>query len=151
MPGYAGRAEDLVVRVARRAADPAARHAADELVGGDVDQHGGPRPASPRSASASSSASACTSVRGKPSRITPRAGVGPAEPVEQQADGDVVGHELARVHVAPGLDAERRPIADGGPEQVAGGDDRDPEPLGKERRLGALPGAGAQEDDDLMG
>jgi hypothetical protein len=48
--------------------------------------------------------------------------VGPGEPVQQQADDDLVGHELARVHVPARLDPERRAIADGGPEQVAGRD-----------------------------
>ena len=149
-PAHARRAEDLVVRVARRAADPAAGHPADELVRRDVDQHGDPDARVARSARASSSAPRLHVGPREAVEDHAAVGVGPAEPVEQQADGDLVGHELARVHVAPGLDAERRPVADGGPEQVAGGHDRDPQPLGEERRLRPLPGAGrAEEDDDL--
>ena len=105
---------------------------------------------SPRSASASSSACAWTLVRGKPSRITPCAASVPGEPVQQQADDDLVGHQLARVHVPTGLDPERRAVADGRPEQVAGRDHGDPEAIGEQRRLGALPGAGGAKEDDRV-
>ena len=40
-----------------------------------------------------------------------------------------------------------RPVADRGPEQVAGGDHRDPEPLREQRRLAALAGTGGAEQD----
>ena len=127
---------------------PAARqtqrpgHPADDLVRGDVDQDGDP---DARVARREGLVERPRLHVGPGEAVEDHAavGVGPAQPVEQQADGDLVGHELARVHVAPGLDAERRPVADGGPEQVAGGHDRDPEPLGKERRLRPLPGPGA--------
>ena len=78
----------------------------------------------PASASAASSASAWTRVRGKPSRIAPPRGVGLLEPVEEDADDRVVRNELAAAHVAVGLAAERRAGGDGRPEQVAGREDR---------------------------
>ena len=62
----------------------------------------------PASASASSSASAWTRVRGKPSRIAPTGGIGRLEPVEEDAHDRVVGDELAATHVPVGLASERR-------------------------------------------
>ena len=74
--------------------------------------------------------------------------VRPAQPVEQEPDRDLVGDELPGVHVAPRLHAQGRPVADGGPEQVPGGDDRDARGASAEqRRLGALPGAWGAEQD----
>ena len=75
--------------------------------------------------------------------MTPPAASGPAEPVEQEPDGDLVGHELPRVHVAAGLDAQGRPVADGGPEQVAGGHDRDAEPVASNGAWVPFPAPGA--------
>ena len=141
------RAEDLVIRVTRRAADPAARHAADELVAVDVDQDGGR-----------------DLLRAVGERIVERLGLhrGPreaveddavprvraAEPLQQQADDDLVGDELPRVHVATRIHTQGGPIADGSTEQVPGGDHRDAEPLRKQGCLGALPGTGGAEKND---
>ena len=63
------------------------------------------------------------------------------EPVQEHPDGDVVGHELAAVHVAARLQPDRRAVADGGPEQVARRDVRQPEVPREGRRLGPLAGA----------
>ena len=45
-----------------------------------------------------SSAIACATVRGKPSRMNPRAHVGPIEPLPDDADHHVVAHQLAAIH-----------------------------------------------------
>ena len=63
---------------------------------------------------------------------TPPAASRLAEPVEQHPDRDVVGDELAALHVAARLEPDRRAVADGGAEQVAGRDVRDTEPLGED-------------------
>ena len=86
-------------------------------------------------------------LRGKPSRIAPRGGVRLGQPVEEHLDRDRVGHELAALHVAPGLEADRRAVVDGGPEQVAGRDVGEAESRREDRRLGALAGAGGAEQD----
>ena len=99
-PGDPRRVERLVVRVPVRAADPAAA----EPVGSSRPPGSRCRARSrrlrPRAASAASSARAWASVRGKPSRMTPRRASGSREPIEQHPDRQVVGHELAAVHVA---------------------------------------------------
>jgi hypothetical protein len=64
--------------------------------------------------------------------------VGLIESVEQHPDRDVVRHQLAAFHEPARLEADRRPVAHRGPEEVTGGDVRDPEPLGKERGLRPL-------------
>ena len=141
-PADVRRAEQLVVRVARRATDPAAGHPADQLLGRDVDEHGH-----------ADRGVALAEGRVERPRLDigpreavedhPAAGVGAGEPVEQQAHGDLVGHELAGVHVAARLDAQRGAIADRGPEQVAGGDDRDPEPVARSGACVPFPAPGA--------
>ena len=73
--------------------------------------------------------------------MAPSRGIRLAEPVEQHPDRDLVGHELAALHVAAGLEADRRAFLDGRPEQVAGGDVGHAQPFGEDRGLGALAGA----------
>ena len=79
----------------------------------------------PRSSSISLSASACGTVRGKPSSRKPSLASSWAQPVADDPDGDLVGHQVAGVHVLLGLDAEVGLLRDVGPEDVAGGDGRD--------------------------
>ena len=61
-----------------------------------------------------------------------------ASRVAHHLDGDGVGHQLARVHVALGLDAQRVCWREVGAEEVAGGDVRHVQPLGQPLGLGAL-------------
>jgi hypothetical protein len=65
-------------------------------------------------------------------------GVGFSEAVGDHVDGHLVGHELAGVHVALGLDAQRRALRHVGPEDVTGRDLRHREMGGDELRLSAL-------------
>jgi hypothetical protein len=75
-------------------------------------------------------------------------GIGPGKALEKHLDGHRVRHELAAVHVSLGDQSEWGFIADGGPEEVAGGDMGQAQPLGQDLRLGALSCArGAQQDD----
>ena len=77
-------------------------------------------------------------------------GVRLVETTEQHPDRDVVRHELPALHEAPRLEADRRTVTDGGPEQVARRDDRDPEALGEHGGLGPLPRTRrSQQDHDL--
>ena len=78
-----------------------------------------------------------------------RCGVRLGQPLEKHLDRHRVGHELAAVHVALGEHTKRRPVADGGPEQIAGGDVGEAQPLRQDLGLRPLAGArGAQQDDD---
>ena len=79
--------------------------------------------------------------------MTPSRRVRLGQPVEEHPDRDVVRDELAALHEPASLEADRRALADGGPEEISGGDVRDAEPLGQDRRLGALAGAGGAEQD----
>ncbi len=63
-------------------------------------------------------------------------------------DGDLVGHQAARVHVALGLDTQRGALADVGAEQVAGRDVGNGQGLGEQVRLSTLPGPGGSDEDD---
>jgi hypothetical protein len=49
-----------------------------------------------------------------------------------------------------GSEAKRRAFADGGSEQVAGGDVGQAEPLGEDLGLRPLPGARGAEEDDYV-
>ena len=77
------------------------------IVVGDRElQHGVERGSAP--ASAASSACACGTVRGKPSRMNPFAASGSRSRSVDHPDHDVVAARTRRVHVALGLDPERR-------------------------------------------
>jgi hypothetical protein len=76
--------------------------------------------------------------------------IGLVEPLEEHLDRDVVRHELAALHVAPGRQADRRAVTDRGPEEISGGHVRHAEVRRQDRRLGPLAGArSTQQDDDL--
>ena len=64
----------------------------------------------PSCSSSSSSASACCSVRGKPSRMKPFGGVRLLEALDDHLDDQVVGHEVAAVHVLLGLQRRARSL-----------------------------------------
>ena len=139
-PGFQRRIRRLVVDVALVAADPAAGHAADDLVRGHVDVD--------REVDLLLAVGERVVER---LRLRPvareavedraRGGVGLVEPAEQHADRDVVGDQLTALHEPARLETDRRAVPDGGPEQVAGGHVRDPELLGQQRRLRPLAGA----------
>src|SRR5918993_1885623 len=140
------RAPDLVVGVPRRAADPAAREALDEVLHGHVHEDGRGDARVPAFEGAVQRVGLDGGAR-EPVEDDAPGGVIAAEPFEQEADGDVVGNELPRVHVSPRFRAQLRTVADGGAEQVPGGDHRDPEPVREQRRLRALAGTGGTEQD----
>jgi hypothetical protein len=75
-------------------------------------------------------------------------GVGLGEPVLHHGDGDLVGHEVAGVHVGLRLLPQLRLPADVRPEDVAGGDRRHPEPGRDDLRLGALARPGRTQQHD---
>ena len=59
-----------------------------------------------------------------------------AKSLSDHGDDEVVGHELARIHDALGLAAERGAFAHGGPQHVAARDLRNTEMARKESGLG---------------
>lgn len=63
-------------------------------------------------------------------------------------DGDLVRHQLACVHVGAGLLAKVSALADVGAEEVARGDLRNRQVLGKVRSLRSLAGTGRPDEDD---
>src|SRR5829696_8692292 len=143
------RARHLVVRMPGGAADPAAGHAPHQLVRGHLDED---RSCDPLPVLVERVVQRCRLYRGawKAVEHHARCRVGAGEPVEEQADRDLVGDELARVHVPARFHAQARPIPDGGTEQVPGGDRRDAEPIREEGRLGALPGPwGAEKNNHV--
>ena len=88
------------------------------------------------------SPSACGTVRTTPSRITPRAYCGCASSSRDDAEDHRVGHEIAAIHERLGLEAERAcPPRTRRAKHVAGGERRNVELLGEQRRLRALSGA----------
>jgi hypothetical protein len=75
------------------------------------------------------------------------AGVGLAQPLGDEPDHHVVGHQRAGVHDALGLAPERRAGRHRLPQHLAGGDLRHAPLAGELARLGALAGAGRPEED----
>ena len=94
--------------------------AVDELALVDLELDAPRRASGPCEASIASSASACATVRGKPSRMKPFLAVRLLEPVGDDADDDLVGDELARIHHRLGLHADRRAGRHRGAQHVAG-------------------------------
>ncbi len=142
----ARRVADVVVDVAGGPADPAAGHPTDELVGGDLDDD---RPVDQATAFGEGLVEGLglVAVAGETVEDRPALGVAAAESLEEHGDGDLVGDELAALHVTGRLAADGRAVADGRPEQVAGRHVRYAEPRREDRRLGALSGAGGAEED----
>jgi hypothetical protein len=69
--------------------------------------------------------------------------------LEDDADDDVVGDELAPVHVLLGLLPELGALRDGGPQHVPGRDVGQVEVLLQALGLGALPGPRGAEQDEV--
>ncbi len=137
-----------MVRVADRAAEPAPGQAPEQLVRGDVHEerrvHGGPA-----LGERTVQGLRLGAVAGEPVEDGAALGVRRLQPLEQHADRDLVGDQLAALHVSLGRDPERAAVPGGGPEQVAGRHPGQSEVAGENVRLGALPGArGAEQDED---
>src|SRR5690606_24520247 len=78
--------------------------------------------------------------------------IGLLEALAHQADHDLVGHQLARAHVALRLPAERGALGASGAQHVAGGDLRHTQALSQDRRLGAFAaGRWAKENESHAG
>ena len=76
--------------------------------------------------------------------------LGLAQLLHEHVDGDVVGDQLAAVHVGLGPLAQRRAVAQGRAEQVAGGQVRDAQVSAQRLGLGALAGGHrADQQQDL--
>ena len=65
------------------------------------------------------------------------------------ADDHLVRDQLARVHVASGLESHGRAVFHGSPQDVACGNGGHVQPLAKDGGLGPLTGAGGAEHDEL--
>ena len=126
MPGYARRVGGLVVRGAAGRADPAAAHPADD------DRRSGPRcrsrdrPRSPRRRGSRRAPSPEPRVRGKPSRIAPRAACGFASSSMNMPIVISSGTSSPRCMYVLRLLADRRAGRHRGAEQVARGEVREP-------------------------
>ena len=102
----------------------------------------------PAACSISSSASACEHVAREAVEQEAVLGVRLLHPVLGHADGDLVGDQVAGVHVRLRLLAQLGVLADVGAEEVARGDVRDRQVLGKERGLRSLARTGRSDEDD---
>src|SRR6202023_4170444 len=76
-------------------------------------------------------------------------GVAGVDPIADHLHDDLVGHQLARIHVALCLFSELRALCDLSTQDVAGGDVRQPEVLAQALGLGALAGARRTEQDEV--
>ena len=120
-----GRVEVDVVDVPALGAHAAPAEAAHDLLVGHLDQQRRGQPALAVSASASPSASACCSLRGKPSSRKPSRASPLADARADHADDHLVGHELAGVHVLLRLLAQFGALGHLRAQHVAGGDVRE--------------------------
>ena len=137
----------LVVRMALRAADPAAAEAGHQIGLRDLDVRRDVHPAAAVGEGLVEDLGLSGVAREAVEQDALR-GVRLGQPLEEHVDRHRIGDEFAAVHVALGGEAQRRPVADGGPEQVAGGDVGQAEPLGQDLGLRPLAGAGGAEKDD---
>ena len=136
----------LVVDVPGRGTDPASRQATDELVLRDVDVQGAiDSPAALRE-SLVQRRGLCRVAR---EAIQDHAALGVVcrQPREQHPDRDVVGHEMAALHVAPRLETDGRPVPNCSPEQVTGRHVGNLKPLCQDTRLRPLAGPGSPKKD----
>ena len=103
---------------------PACRPAASRSASGGCPRPPSARPrrraSDPSRASSRSSASACFTVRGKPSSTKPLLRVRLVDPVGDDADHHVVGDQIAARHDVLRLQSDRRPRLDRRPQHVAG-------------------------------
>ena len=141
-----GRMAGLVVDMAVGLADPAPGQAPDELGLGDLDLEGDVDLAvavgQGRGQDVGLGQVAREAVE---DRADGRVRLG--QPVEEHLDRDRVGHQLAALHVPPGLEADGRAFVDGRAEEVSGRNVREAESVRKDRCLGTLAGAGGAQQD----
>ncbi len=83
--------------------------------------------------------------------MNPFAGVGVVESIHHHLHDELVGNELAAVHVGARADPECGAILDMLSQDVAGGDLGDVVPLGQALGLRALPGTGWSEQHQAHG
>ena len=76
--------------------------------------------------------------------------LGAVDPFHHHPADEVVGHEVAPVHVGLGLFAEVAPLLDRSAQDVAGGVVGQPEVRDEPLGLGALAGAGWAEQDEVQ-
>src|SRR3954453_14215785 len=76
-------------------------------------------------------------------------GLGAVQGLQDHADDEPVGDEVARVHVLLGLPAELGALGDGGAQDVAGGEVREAEVVREALGLGALAGARGSDQDEV--
>ena len=69
--------------------------------------------------------------------------IGFGKTLGDNADDDLIGHQMAFIHIGLGLYSRRRAVFDGRAQNVSGGDRRDPELGGEDRGLCALSRAGS--------
>ena len=100
------------------------------------------------SAESPASASACGTVRGKPSNTKPYSPCR-SQPVFDQLDDDVVGHQSALLGDLIRLQPERRPQVAFAPQDRAGRGDRNPKLPGDHFGLRSLSGTGRAEKHDV--
>ena len=135
--GRPRRVRRLVVDVARGLADPAAGQADHEVLGRHVDLEGSVDPGvALREGGVERLGLGAVAREAVEDHAA--AGVGLGEARLEHPDGDVVGHELAALHVAARLQPDRRAVTDRSPEQVARGDVRQLESLAEDRPPGSL-------------
>jgi len=143
-----GRVRDEVVDVAVGRADPAVRHALDEVLDRHLDVAGSIDAA----ARLAERAVERLGLDARPWEAVEHGAIGRIggfEAVEEDAHDGVVGHELAATHVPVSFATERRAGRDGGAEERTRCQDRDTESVGDRRRLGPLPRPRrTQQDDD---
>jgi hypothetical protein len=129
-----------VVDLAAAGAEPAAGEAADDLIvgGGDVEGEGdGNAAARERVVEGPGLLDRARKAIEEDTLL----GIGPLDAFEQHRDRDFVRHQLAQIHELLGALAQLGALLDGLAEQIAGGDVREPEPVGDELRLRAFAGA----------
>ena len=133
--------------MAVRGADPAARHAGNQVVRRDVDVY---RQIDPIATTGEGAVErlGLASGPGEPVEDGAERGIVGGQSLQEDTDDRIVGHELSAAHVAVRRRAESRARRDGRPQQIARGEDGNSEPLCQHRRLRPLAGAGSAEEDD---
>ena len=121
---------------------------AQQLVDGDVDEEGGLHDG--RALREGPVQRLCLRARAREAvEDDPAGGVGGGEALEEHPHGHLVGNQLASLHVGLRGEPQGRPVARGGPEEVARGHARQGQVLGQDAGLRSLarPGS-AQEHED---
>ena len=136
-----------MIRVAGGAAQPAPGQALQELVRGDLDEQCrvdcrpviGERPVQ------------CFRLGARTRKAVedrPALRVRGVQPLEQHANGQLVGDELAALHVPAGREPERAAVAGRSPEEIARGHPGQAEVARKHVGLGSLPCSRRAEKDE---